>query len=92
MNQLIGRRDRPISCDTIKEVTTQDGSRRIELWRATFAGVGHNVAMYYLDLHTHSFLDNRWVFDDLSDALDKYYDLIQGAYKYGHAVSRVLEP
>lgn len=88
MNQLIGKKDRPISTETIKEVVTKDGSRRIELWRAVFVSYGHDVAVFYVDLFTEGKLIDRWLFEDLSGALDKYYDLIESAYKTGSQLQR----
>lgn len=90
MNKLIGKPQRPIACETIKEVTTQDGSRRIELWRATFASTGHDVVVFYVDFFHAYKLQDRWCYDDLSNALDKYYDLIESGYKYGHNLQRMV--
>lgn len=89
MNKLIGKPQRPIACETIKEITTQDGSRRIELWRATFASTGHDVVVFYVDYFNDFKLRDRWAYDDLSGALDKYYDLIESCYKYGQNLHRV---
>lgn len=81
MQQLIGKKELPISTSTIKEVRTKTGVDSIRVWCARYESSQTVVIMYFCDLINNGKLCNRWQFSDKYEALDQYYDLIFQGYR-----------